>query len=170
MPTIDDMINAPEQQIRAILLALCEDQKVRRHALEHYEALQAAASSETSLKRKAKDDLFVCVQCGEAFTNDENHKEACCYHWGELEPDYDSMRWADHDERCHGTIDSDEMREAYPDGFIWNCCDELGDTTGCTLGRHESHPDKSKKGTGEEPSESESDDDDDDDDEDEDAY
>ncbi len=56
---------------------------------------------------------------------------------GELEPDYDSDFWADHDENCHGTIDSDFCRKKYPQGFLWSCCDEPGDDEGgCTTGRH----------------------------------
>jgi hypothetical protein len=86
---------------------------------------------------------------------------------GELEVDYDGDFWADHDERCHGTIDTDEMREEFPDGFTWNCCDNTGSEKGCVTGRHEAHPNRSKKASGVEPSESEDLDDDDDEDEDE---
>jgi hypothetical protein len=63
-----------------------------------------------------------------------------------MEPDYDSDFWADHDERCHGIIDSDEMRDEFPDGFVWTCCDKLGSEPGCQVGRHQSNPEKSKKG------------------------
>lgn len=31
--------------------------------------------------------------------------------------------WADHDERCHGPIDTPENVAAFPEGFIWDCCD-----------------------------------------------
>lgn len=74
---------------------------------------------------------------------------------GELEVDYDSPAWADWDENCHGTIDTEEMQEEYPDGFTWNCCDKTGSEPGCTAGRHEAHPNRSKKATGCEPSDSE---------------
>jgi hypothetical protein len=43
-----------------------------------------------------------------------------------LEVDFDSGFWADHDEDCHGSIDTDEMRKEFPDGFIWDCCDKHG--------------------------------------------
>lgn len=65
---------------------------------------------------------------------------------GDLEPDYDSHVWADHDERCHGTIDSDWCRKEYPDGFAWDCCDKIGTDEGCTRGKHEAHPDKKNTG------------------------
>lgn len=61
----------------------------------------------------------------------------CVYHSGEMEVDDDSYVWADHDERCHGTIDSDFCRKEYPAGFTWTCCDQTGDVEGCTMGRHE---------------------------------
>jgi len=70
---------------------------------------------------------------------------------GELEVDYDADIWADHDENCHGTIDTDSMRAEYPEGFVWTCCDKPGDEAGCTWGRHEADPTKSRRESGEEP-------------------
>lgn len=44
----------------------------------------------------------------------------------------------DHDEDCHGTIDSNWARREYPGGFTWTCCGEKGDETkGCTSGKGE---------------------------------
>ena len=65
-----------------------------------------------------------------------------------LEVDYAADVWADHDENCHGTIDTDEMREVNPEGFVWDCCDKPGDEEGCQRGRHQADPGKSKKRTG----------------------
>lgn len=72
---------------------------------------------------------------------------------GKLEPDFDSDFWADHDENCHGLIDTDGMREMYPEGFVWTCCEKLGSEPGCHSGLHESNPEKSKRGRYESPSE-----------------
>lgn len=44
--------------------------------------------------------------------------------------------WADHDEDCHGLIDTEEMREEFPEGFAWDCCNEVGTAPGCTKGHH----------------------------------
>ncbi len=56
---------------------------------------------------------------------------------GWLEPDQDGDFWADHDEDCHGTIDTEENKEEYPEGFVWTCCDKLGDELkGCREGKH----------------------------------
>lgn len=59
-----------------------------------------------------------------------------CWPTGELEPDYDDDAWPDHDEDCHGPIDTDENRMEFPEGFIWSCCDKQGHRSGCTRGRH----------------------------------
>lgn len=119
-------------------------------------------------KRKLAPTLSICVQCGQAFY--EGTTDRCRYHdgtkWqragcrslptrifevhqdkltpglGELEPDYDGDFWADHDERCHGVIDTDTMREDFPDGFVWDCCNRLGSEPGCQKGYHESNPEK----------------------------
>lgn len=65
---------------------------------------------------------------------------------GDLEADYESGVWADHDEKTHGPIDTEENREDYPEGFDWSCCDKPGDEPGCKVGHHHSLVDLSKKG------------------------
>ena len=83
LPLDKEMVRlAPEHQLRAILLALCDDPAVLKRALNHYSALKAADNPTTGLKRKAYNDLFVCVQCDEAFTNEDNTEESCRYHPG----------------------------------------------------------------------------------------
>ncbi len=63
-----------------------------------------------------------------------------------MEPDYNSDAWADHDENIHGIIDSEELREMYPEGYTWQCCKKNGEEDGCTRGPHLSNPEVSKKG------------------------
>ncbi|RKL46078.1 hypothetical protein BFJ72_g2987 [Fusarium proliferatum] len=137
---------APEQHVRAILLALLDDRSVKARALNHYRALKAADNPVTGLKRKAMNDLFVCVQCDQAFTHQDNTETSCRYHPGELIVDDTEDFWADHDEDCHGEIDTPEMREEMPDGFRWTCCDKLGGRKGCTKGTHQADPAKSRRG------------------------
>lgn len=55
---------------------------------------------------------------------------------GDLEVDDENDFWADHDEDCHGEIDTKEMRVEFPDGFKWTCCQKLGYLKGCTKGPH----------------------------------
>lgn len=53
-----------------------------------------------------------------------------------MEIDYDDPTWDDWDERCHGTMDTEENQEEHPEGFIWDCCDKGGTEPGCTKGHH----------------------------------
>lgn len=55
---------------------------------------------------------------------------------GDLEVDWRGHFWADHDEDCHGEIDSEYMRKEYPQGFEWSCCGRSGNGEGCKTGRH----------------------------------
>jgi hypothetical protein len=62
-----------------------------------------------------------------------------------MENDY----WADHDEPIE-VLDSAQNRKDNPGGFIWYCCETLGDEVGgkahgCLIGHHLSARD-SKKG------------------------
>lgn len=52
----------------------------------------------------------------------------------------------DHDERCHGPIDTAENREMYLEAFKWECCDEPGDAEGCQRGAHRASESVEKSG------------------------
>lgn len=69
---------------------------------------------------------------------------------GELEIYNDEDFWTDHDEDCHGEIDTEEMREEYPEGFVWSCCKGYGDAKGCRTDPHE--PRSAKRSRTESPS------------------
>lgn len=49
-------------------------------------------------------------------------------------PDYDM--WPDHDENCHGPIDTEENRKKYPGSFTYQCCDRNGDEDPCVTDWH----------------------------------
>lgn len=83
----------------------------------------------------------ICIQCEEEYDVLINDKESCEWHEGELE--VDDEYWADHDERCHGPIDTDGNRADHPDGFKWSCCDATGADEGCKLSRH--RPNRNKR-------------------------
>ena len=146
---------APDHRIRAVLRAVCAlDEKVMKRCQTFYRDIAAkeekadsdsdrisivnltTANAGNSRKRKAEGKLSICVRCLDSFDEEDNHKYACRYHPGEREPDFEGDSWVDHDEDCHGTIDTEEMFDNYPDGFIWRCCDRLGDSAGCTKGFH----------------------------------
>ncbi|KAI3319157.1 hypothetical protein HD806DRAFT_510167 [Xylariaceae sp. AK1471] len=137
------LVNMPEAQAKAILLVLCSDdsmlEKRASKLLDRMETLEGhvtAGNHQTGTKRKAQSVIKVCIQCQEPFYEEDNGDKACKYHDGELEVDHQGDVWADHDERCHGTIDTDENRIEFPEGFVWNCCDKVGYRGGCTRGRH----------------------------------
>lgn len=48
----------------------------------------------------------------------------------------DEDAFPDWDERCHGPMDTEENQRAYPENFIWACCDENGTAKGCEVGVH----------------------------------
>lgn len=72
---------------------------------------------------------------------DEDSKDEdpcdCIYHSGYLYADHESYQWADHDGRCHGSIDNNWTMREYLDGYIWSCCNQTGSADGCKMGEHQ---------------------------------
>ncbi|KAI0181839.1 hypothetical protein GGR52DRAFT_526508 [Hypoxylon sp. FL1284] len=140
------LAKAPDNVLRAVLMALCADPDTNLKATAYLEKITSKANSDVSespdaseskpRKRKATEDVRICTQCQEPFYDDENNAQACQFHDGNLEVDDEGDFWADHDENCHGVIDTEGMREDYPEGFIWDCCGEDGTTDGCARGYH----------------------------------
>ena len=64
-------------------------------------------------------------------------------HAGDLEIDYESSTWDDWDENCHGTMDTEDNQEEYPEGFVWSCCNKTGEKRGCRQSVH--RPDRTKR-------------------------
>ncbi|KAL8849642.1 MAG: hypothetical protein Q9221_005409 [Calogaya cf. arnoldii] len=54
----------------------------------------------------------------------------------EPEVDRDASIWDDHDEDTHREIDTEDMRDMHPEGFIYDCCDKHVDREGCETSRH----------------------------------
>ncbi|KAJ3491759.1 hypothetical protein NLI96_g444 [Meripilus lineatus] len=71
-----------------------------------------------------------CANCNETYNTGTARVEGeCRYHSGELEADEDAFE--DHDEYCHGPIDTESNRKDFPEKFFWNCCDNDGTSPGC---------------------------------------
>ncbi|RMZ68880.1 hypothetical protein GMOD_00002765 [Pyrenophora seminiperda CCB06] len=85
----------------------------------------------------------ICKQCDEEYKVLLNDRWSCVWHPGELEVDWEGGFWADHEENIHGEIDNQDMREVYPEGFMYTCCDELGSADGCKTSRH--RPNRAKR-------------------------
>ncbi|KAK5627653.1 hypothetical protein RRF57_003368 [Xylaria bambusicola] len=161
-PDVLKIANAPEDVVRAVLIALCQDPMQKRKAMLHMEKLNKLKSEQPQSesikgdastgdingstnqtgtkktnKRRAVAEMAICENCNEPFSQDTNSPEACHYHPGEMECDDHSDFWADHDDDCHGDRYSKELMEEYPEGYIWSCCQQSGVSAGCTLGSHE---------------------------------
>ncbi|CAN8101493.1 unnamed protein product [Discula destructiva] len=141
---VDRIASASAENAKAVLVALCNsDASIRARAkvlLKDIDALVAAVSATSQkqgVKRKADSVIKVCVKCQEPFYEEDNSNRACRYHSGNLDEDSSGDFWADHDEDCHGDIDTEEMRMEFPEGFVWDCCNKLGYRHGCTRGRHD---------------------------------
>lgn len=99
----------------------------------------------------------ICENCTREFNVTRNEKAKCYWHdgmianrlkavfyrppvakckTGILEADMEGDFWADHDEDCHGIIDSRELQEEYPEGYKYQCCGKENKTRGCRTGRH----------------------------------
>lgn len=79
---------AEDWQVRAILIALCDEHDVREKALDYCKQLrEALGSSGAPAKRKRtpspSPDLAICVQCESVFTKSDNTRKECQYHNGE---------------------------------------------------------------------------------------
>ncbi|KLU90141.1 hypothetical protein MAPG_09107 [Magnaporthiopsis poae ATCC 64411] len=94
-------------------------------------------ASKDQKRKHTRQRYEMCEQCNEEYDVETNGPTSCVWHEGKSVPDYDGDFWADHDEQCHGTIDSEWAREEFPEGFIWTCCEEVGaDAEGCQTGAH----------------------------------
>ncbi|KAJ5217200.1 hypothetical protein N7468_010208 [Penicillium chermesinum] len=91
--------------------------------------------SETARPKRLRTRYALCQNCNEEFDVSENTQQSCRFHPEESVPDYDDF-FADHDENCHGTIDCEETRKEYPEGFIYGCCDRNGEEEPCMTDWH----------------------------------
>jgi hypothetical protein len=67
---------------RAVLNALCHDPEIERKASQYLEKLIAASDSENKGVKRPAEELEICGQCKESFTEASNSAKACLYHDG----------------------------------------------------------------------------------------
>jgi hypothetical protein len=80
---ISRVANAPEPFLRSIVLALCDDPETLKRAHTYLGRLVARSSrlgDRATPKRKADEELHICVKCGDAFTDSENKAGRECWH------------------------------------------------------------------------------------------
>ena len=79
--------SSSENQLRAVLFALCEDSDIDREANRLFVLLQnkeaARKLHNVGTKRKATD-LQICMRCKDAFDPEDTPKKGCHYHDGML--------------------------------------------------------------------------------------
>ncbi len=80
--SMDRIVSTSDHLAHVVLVALCNDFDVQYRALDLLDKLEARIGDANSAKRKASGDLNVCIQCSEAFTEDENGPSVCWYHDG----------------------------------------------------------------------------------------
>lgn len=138
---MDRILSAPEPDIRAVLVALCDDGRLRArsHAyLDQLDKYHAGTTTTTAgsdpppgavvLGKRKKPSSFppqICIQCASAFSPDANHPGACLHHQGRLAASPDP------DDTSAG-VGADGGR-----GLAWSCCG-AGDGAGpgCARGLH----------------------------------
>lgn len=141
---MDRLISAPDAQLSAVLVALCDDDRVQARALKYLAELQSYAtqlagspgdpvgnpapgdaSGSNPLKRKAlasepdQLEIQLCIQCKHAFAPADNTSKACMYHNGELRIVRDHDVWDDWDEGVMGDKNTPENEEDNPEGWSW---------------------------------------------------
>lgn len=91
---MDLIQSAPDHLVRATLIALCSDRSQLAKAKDYLSKMghiAATPATDNSLKRKAEDEVKICVQCQEPYYEADNIGEGSCkYHNGvfHLSPTY----------------------------------------------------------------------------------
>lgn len=136
IPTIVDLTSSPAaprtqsaSHKRKASAQLATEDPVRESSKK------AKPSKSTTPKLKP----FNCGRCGRLCTGKTDSENGICvYHDGYLEVVYELDVWPDHNEDCHGVIDSTELRCEYPENYTWSCCEKDGNRSGCMKGHHRS--------------------------------
>lgn len=64
---------------------------------------------------------------------------------GEIEPYFDGEAWSDMDPARYDEITAETFGLSRPEGFVWTCCDQGGEETGCRSSRHVSDPTRNRR-------------------------
>ncbi|KKY33354.1 hypothetical protein UCDDA912_g06730 [Diaporthe ampelina] len=156
---MDRILLAPEPLIRAVLVALCDNERLHARSiryLDRLEKLHPAPTSTGTAKSEAPADIppqppgskllgkrksseptppQICIQCRHAFLPGSNNPQACAFHHGRLNIDPSHRTWAG-EGPLKARHDTDDNREDRPEGFLWSCCGRGGARPGCTEGEH----------------------------------
>nr|GAT52468.1 predicted protein [Mycena chlorophos] len=136
--------DTPEAPLRLVLTRLAaKDPKIRNALARELFAISNANGVNGTVVRVVPR-WETCENCGESYdVNTPRVDEECLFHPGELEAEED--RFVDWDEDCHGPMDTDENRRAYPENFTWGCCESDGTAEGCVTGKHRPQSNKKRR-------------------------
>lgn len=87
---IEAIASADESTLRIVLRALCakraNQELIGKYLYEAANAKPAESNDagEPSLKRKAEYPVQICIQCDQAFNENDNKEDSCRYHPGML--------------------------------------------------------------------------------------
>jgi hypothetical protein len=132
------MGNAMAAESNATSSGQSKQQQSHKRSLSSYSDMPTQPDPKrVSTKKKSLVPRYErCKNCEQDFDVTENFSEACNYHDGVLEVDYEHETWIDWDENAHGHID-ERLEKEYPEGFMWECCEEDGKARGCQTGWHQ---------------------------------
>ncbi|KAI1755674.1 hypothetical protein F4782DRAFT_527039 [Xylaria castorea] len=147
--------NADEHTLRRVLRSMCQaSESCRKEAMDRMLAtrkrdiIELSDSSDDDTQKQIKKQKKVevtqisrfekCKTCDKTYDVTLNNNTACQMHPGGLEIDPDVFPDDDDVQYDIRSIDvyTDWRREEWPEGFIWQCCDEPHNATACQIQRH----------------------------------
>ncbi|KAB2574449.1 hypothetical protein BFW01_g4188 [Lasiodiplodia theobromae] len=138
------------ERLQSVLLTLCNASPIAQRVLEREllvdeEATESEEKNSNSRRaldvtalterKRQRSRYATCKTCNQEFDVTKNDDGSCKSHDGALEAIEDE--WPDHDEDCHGPVETQENLEEYPEKFRWECCEGAANAEGCVTGRHE---------------------------------
>ncbi|KAJ5950843.1 uncharacterized protein N7479_009256 [Penicillium vulpinum] len=134
---LDRAINdASDQTVRAVLKSICAKSDEARKEAEN-QLLVSATETESSDKNKRRVPRYAfCVNCEKEFDVTTKTEKNCRYHPEQSEPTGEAL-FVDNWDECD--VDTDEMRENFPECFTFECCEgNLRDNPdGCVTDFHQ---------------------------------
>ncbi|KAI0487592.1 hypothetical protein F4859DRAFT_465566 [Xylaria cf. heliscus] len=147
--------NADEHTLRTVLRSMCQASEVcrkeatermlvsrKRDIVELSDSSDDDAQKQNKKQKKAEVTQILrfekCGICDRTYDVTVNNDTACQTHTGILDIDPDVFPDDDDIQYGVGSVDvnTDWRREEWPEGFIWQCCNETLNGTACRITRH----------------------------------
>ncbi|CAI7635750.1 unnamed protein product [Penicillium glandicola] len=140
------------QTLRAVLKSICaKNDEARKEAESQLLVITTNTKESPDNNKQPVPRYAFCTNCEKDFDVTTNGEESCRYHPGATTQKWTSrFRQSEPSEDLYvdndwpESVDTDEMRERYPECFIFECCEgNLEDNPdGCEFGFHrEQYPD-----------------------------